>query len=156
QVLRKFSLGMLLIVMFAATAVSRPMSGISVSIGPANAAVTVGADRQFTASVSGTMTTSAVTWAVNGIAGGNSTLGTGESTRHYNAPAVPPSGYMVTVSATSVEDPTVTGSVTVYVIWYKPVMTGLNPSSIPLGAFTLSVTGSNFVNGAQVLWNGTA
>src|SRR5205823_5081491 len=43
----------------------------------------------------------------------------------------------------------------IYVIWYKPNMTGLNPMSIPLGAFTHSVTGSNFVNGAQVLWNGS-
>src|SRR5439155_22907227 len=52
-------------------------------------------------------------------------------------------------------DPTVNASTSIYVIWYKPNMTGLNPMSIPLGAFTLSVTGSNFVNGAQVLWNGS-
>jgi len=155
-VLRKISLGLLLMLVLAAVSLSRPMSGITVSISPTNKAITVGGDQTFTATVSGSMTTTAVTWAVNGIAGGNSTLGTVDSTGHYKAPSTPPAGYTVTVSATSVEDPTVSASTTVYVIWYKPVMTGLNPSSIPLGAFSLSVTGSSFVPGAQVLWNGSA
>src|SRR5216684_465017 len=145
---------MLLIIGLAAVSLSRPMSGITVSISPTRVAVVVGADQMFTATVSGTMNTSAVTWAINNIAGGNSTLGTVDSTGHFKAPATPPPGYIVTLSATSVEDPTVTASTNIYVLWYKPIMTGLNPSSIPLGAFTLSVTGSNFVNGAQVLWNG--
>ena len=159
--LRKLSLGLLLMTGLAAGLLSKPvtaapsMMGITVSISPTGAAAVVGLDRQFTSTVNGTMNTSAVTWAINGVAGGNSTLGTVDSTGHYKAPAVPPPGYIVTLSATSVEDPTVSASTTIYVIWYKPVMAAVNPWSIPLGAFTLSITGSNFVNGAQVLWNGS-
>ena len=159
--LRKLSLGLLLMTGLAAGLLSKPvtaapsMMGITVSISPTGAAVVVGLDRQFTSTVNGTMNTSAVTWAINGVAGGNSTLGTVDSTGHYKAPAVPPPGSIVTLSATSVEDPTVSASTTIYVIWYKPVMAAVNPWSIPLGAFTLSITGSNFVNGAQVLWNGS-
>ncbi|MDX2178050.1 MAG: IPT/TIG domain-containing protein [Bryobacteraceae bacterium] len=39
-----------------------------------------------------------------------------------------------------------------------PILTGLNPASVVAGsgAFTLTVTGSNFVNGAAVIWNGTS
>ena len=151
--LRKLSLGLLLMTGLAAGLLSKPvtaapsMMGITVSISPTGAAVVVGLDRQFTSTVNGTMNTSAVTWAINGVAGGNSTLGTVDSTGHYKAPAVPPPGYIVTLSATSVEDPTVSASTTIYVIWYKPVMAAVNPWSIPLGAFTLSITGSNFVSG---------
>jgi hypothetical protein len=37
-----------------------------------------------------------------------------------------------------------------------PVLTGISPSSTNLGNFTLTVTGSSFVSGAQVLLGGTA
>jgi hypothetical protein len=36
-----------------------------------------------------------------------------------------------------------------------PVLTGINPSSVGTGNFTLAVTGSKFVNGAQVLFGTT-
>src|SRR5437763_580311 len=60
QVLRKISLGLLLMIGLAVVSVSRPMSGITVSISPTGAAVVVGLDRTFTATVSGSMNTSAV------------------------------------------------------------------------------------------------
>src|SRR5207302_955614 len=97
---------------------------------------------------------SAVTWAVNGMVGGNSTLGTIGATGNFKAPPVPPPGYMVTVSATSVEDASKSASAKVYVIYAKPTIASINPWSVPLGAFTITVAGSNYVNGAQVLMNG--
>jgi hypothetical protein len=130
---RQISLGLLLMIGLAVVSLSSPLSpitGITVSISPTNAAVVVGMDRTFTATVTGSMMTNAVTWAINGVAGGNSTLGPVDSTGHFLAPATPPPGYMVTLSATSVEDPTVKATTTIYVLWYKPQMTGMNPMSL--------------------------
>ena len=44
---------------------------------------------QFTATVTGT-TNTAVTWSVNGVAGGNSTVGTISTSGAYTAPATAP------------------------------------------------------------------
>src|SRR5207245_9691464 len=49
-----------------------------------------------------------VNWSVNGIAGGNSTVGTvsisGPGTAAYQAPATVPTPFTVTIAATSVAD----------------------------------------------------
>ena len=55
----------------------------------------------------------AVTWKVNGITGGNSSVGTINSSGRYTAPKNVPSPNPVTVSATSVEDPTKSGTASV-------------------------------------------
>src|ERR1700741_794179 len=58
----------------AASAVVSLTDGIVVAISPTSATVSTGAGQSFTASVTGTGAPStAVTWSVNGIAGGNST-----------------------------------------------------------------------------------
>jgi hypothetical protein len=54
-----------------------------------------------------------VTWKVNGIAGGNSTVGTISSTGLYRAPNSVPSPSTVTVSATSVAEPSAVGTASV-------------------------------------------
>ena len=82
---------------------------IVVSLLPPSATVSTGAAQVFTASVTGTGSPStAVTWSVNGIAGGNATLGTiasnGSASAVYTAPAAPPTPATVTVTATSVAD----------------------------------------------------
>ncbi len=39
----------------------------------------------------------------------------------------------------------------------KPTITAFSPPSTPVGTgFTLNITGTNFINGAQIYWNGTA
>ncbi len=58
----------------------------------------------------GYTTDTAVTWAVNGIAGGNATVGTISSSGAYTAPASVPNPATVTVTATSVADATVVAS----------------------------------------------
>ena len=72
---------------------------VTVTISPTSVSIPVGGDRQFTATVSGS-SNRAVTWAVNGVAGGNPTVGTISATGLYHAPAAPPVGYAVTVRAT--------------------------------------------------------
>ena len=84
---------------------------VVVTIAPSSASVTVGKQQQFTATVTGTSNT-AVTWQVNGVAGGNATTGTVSSTGLYTAPSSVPSG-QVTVTAVSQADATKTASASV-------------------------------------------
>jgi hypothetical protein len=94
---------------------------IVVSVLPPSATLSTSAAQVFTATVTGTGSPStAVTWSVNGIAGGNSTLGTivanGSATAVYTAPAAPPSPATVTVTATSVADISKSGNASVTVL----------------------------------------
>ena len=82
---------------------------IVVSLLPTSATVSTGAAQVFTVTVTGTGSPStAVTWSVNGVPGGNATFGTivsnGPASAVYTAPAAPPTPTIVTVTATSVAD----------------------------------------------------
>jgi hypothetical protein len=87
---------------------------VTLSISPTSATVRVRQNRQFTATIQGTTNTSA-TWKVNGVTGGNSTVGTISQTGLYRAPSSVPSPSTVTVSATSAADPTQTATASVTV-----------------------------------------
>ncbi|MBL9204184.1 MAG: DUF1800 domain-containing protein, partial [Opitutaceae bacterium] len=87
--------------------ITAPVS-ISVTVSPAAATVLTGGARTFTATVSGT-SQSAVTWQVNGVAGGNATVGTVSASGVYTAPASLPSPATVTLQAASVAQPTSVG-----------------------------------------------
>src|SRR2546430_12626961 len=91
-----------------------PPAPIDVSVTPAAASVQTGGTQTFTATVTNT-TNKAVTWQVNGITGGNTSVGTISTTGVYTAPATVPSPAMVTVTAVSVADPTRSGSARVTV-----------------------------------------
>jgi len=82
---------------------------VDITISPTAATVPIKQSRQFTATVTGTPSTS-VTWKVNGIAGGNNTVGRVSSSGVYTAPRRVPSPATVTVSATSVADATKSAS----------------------------------------------
>ena len=93
-----------------ASAIVTLTDGIVVGISPASASVSTGAGQAFTASITGAgSSSSAVKWSVNGIPGGDSTLGTitsnGATSALYMAPAVPPSPPTVSIIVTSVADP---------------------------------------------------
>jgi hypothetical protein len=77
---------------------------ISVAITPNPATVAVGGAQQFTATVSGA-TNNSVIWSVNGLPGGDATVGTITSTGLYTGPAVIPASNPVSAMATSAEDP---------------------------------------------------
>ncbi len=79
-----------------------PGNNISVTVSPSTATVTIGQTTTFTAQVQNT-TNPSVTWAVNGVAGGNSTVGTISAAGLYTAPGRVPSG-AVTITATSAAD----------------------------------------------------
>jgi uncharacterized protein (DUF1800 family) len=133
---------------FAAT-----QAGVTVTVDPTSVTIPVGGVKQITAKVTGSANTT-VSWTVSGIAGGNSTVGTIDSTGLYSAPANPPKGYSITVKAVSNADPSAAAKCKVTVSNQVPYVTGVAPNPLPPGPFTLTVTGGRFVNGAQVLWNG--
>ena len=135
------------------TSLAATQSGITVSVDPMSVTLPVGSAKQLTAKVTGTANT-AVTWTVSGITGGNSVVGTISNTGLYTAPASPPKGYSVTVKAMSAADPSAAATCKVTVRYQTPTITSVNPNPVAPGAFSLTVTGSRFVNGAQVLWNG--
>jgi serine protease len=82
---------------------------ISVAANPSTASVEVSNIRAFEAVVTNAQDTS-VTWQVNGVTGGASTVGTISALGVYTAPASVPSPATVTVTAVSVQDPTRSGS----------------------------------------------
>src|SRR5512147_1128104 len=102
-------------------ALSAQVAPVVVTVSPTLVTLPLGNLQLFSATVSGTGNT-AVTWSVNGIAGGNATVGTINGSGLYTAPPFP---IRATVTATSVADSTKSASATVNV-------TSPNPA-IPLG-----------------------
>jgi hypothetical protein len=99
---------------------------VSISITPTTASVEVGDTQQFTSTVSNSPN-SAVTWQVNGITGGNTTVGTVSTMGLYTAPAVVPSPATVTVAAVAQADSTKSASATVTVT--PTIIVTVSPSS---------------------------
>jgi uncharacterized protein (DUF1800 family) len=130
-------------------------SGISVAVSPANATLRAGMQQQFSAAVTGSPNQS-VTWAVNNQTGGSAAVGFINSQGDYTAPASLPNTNTITISATSAADTTKNGTSTVTLQNPLPVLTGVSPSSIGLGAFILTVTGTGFVNTSKVNFGGQA
>ncbi len=95
---------------FAAPAVT----GVTVTPGP-TASVTIGTSQQFAASVTGnSVSNSAVTWMLAGPQGSRLDPGTLSATGLYTTPyPAPPT---VTITATSIEDPTISGSATISLV----------------------------------------
>ncbi|MGH9394938.1 MAG: hypothetical protein ACRD1E_12260, partial [Terriglobales bacterium] len=103
---------------------------ILVSIDPASATISLGASQPFKATVTGTSNTS-VTWSVNGVAGGNTTLGTINPAGTYTAPTTLPAPASETITATSAADATIsaTASITLQV---PPADFTLSPANTTL------------------------
>ena len=96
-----------------------------------------------------------VNFYVNGILGGNSEVGTISSTGLYTAPAVVPTPYTVQITSSITEYPDAApGSVSVQVWNPIPVLSTVNPGGFSEGTTTVTISGSQFVYGAQVTWNG--
>ena len=98
-----------------------------------------------------------VTFSVNGIPGGNATVGTITSAGLYTAPAVVPNPYTVQITSSISKYPGATpGSVSVQIWNPIPVLGGVTPNGFSEGITTVTVNGSQFVYGAQISWNGAA
>jgi uncharacterized protein (DUF1800 family) len=115
----------------------------------------LGSPVQLTASVTNT-TNMAVTWQVNGVAGGGSATGTISATGLYTPPATIPSPNTVAITAVTLATPAATGSMTESILNPLPVVTsgsatpGLSPTS-----FNLDLIGTGFVASSQVQVGGS-
>jgi hypothetical protein len=130
---------------------------VTVTIDPKSpVTVVVNGSRQFTATVTGS-TNTAVTWSLTPPSGVSaSTIGTITTAGKYTAPSSPLAGSAaVTVTVSSVADPTARASNAITVSFAAPSLSSVMPASISPGPFSLTVNGSGFVNGAKVLLNGT-
>ncbi|HEV2492118.1 MAG TPA: hypothetical protein VG204_03505 [Terriglobia bacterium] len=132
---------------------SPPPPTVSVTISPKTATIAPSATQQFTATVTGA-TNTAVTWQVNGTAGGSSSAGTISSSGLYTAPSAVPSGNSVTVAAVSQADTTKSDSAKVTIS--PPSLTSLSPDVAMAGSggLTLTVNGAAFTSSSQVVFNG--
>ena len=102
----------------------------------------------------------AVTLQVNGIAGGNAVVGTAVSNADgsitYTAPPVVPTpSNIVQLTITSVDNPAVAISQNISVMNPIPILTSATPMAFDPGPATIVLTGQQFINGAQVLVNGS-
>jgi len=73
----------------------------------------------------------------------------------YTPPATLPNPNTVTVTATTTASPATSGSVTLTILNPYPTLASVNPTNIPVGSFAITVNGSGFVPGAQVISGGT-
>jgi uncharacterized protein (DUF1800 family) len=126
-----------------------------VKLSPSVVTLRGGSSQAFIAAAAGTPAPSFV-WAVNGVSGGNATTGTISATGQYTAPEFPPSPNSVSITATESSDPTKSASAKLTLQNPTPQVTGVSPASIPVGAFTVTVTGAHFAPGAVVDFNGAA
>ncbi|MGO8734065.1 MAG: beta strand repeat-containing protein [Terriglobia bacterium] len=111
----------------------------SLTVAPSTAQLPVNGQQQFTAKVTGTSKT-AVNWSVNGVAGGNATVGTISAAGLYTAPATAPATVpaAATVTATSQASSKVNGSASVKIGAFNEKLvysfTGLTDGAAPSAA----------------------
>jgi arylsulfate sulfotransferase len=101
-----------------------PPVSITVTVSPSIAAMNTGQSTQFMAVVTGD--NSGVSWAVNGVAGGNSTLGIIDQTGNFTAPSATQSS-KAAITATSKRDTSSSASATALIVAPATVAATANP-----------------------------
>lgn len=131
---------------------------IAISVAPPAANVPAGGAQVFTATMTASGDpSSGFSWSVNGIAGGNATVGTvvntSATTALFTAPSAPPSPATVTVTATSAADSTKSGSAAATITCAATNSISPSHASVGLGAsqtFTVSLC---VPAGSAVAWD---
>jgi len=95
-----------------------------------------------------------VTWQVNAVSGGNSSVGTINSSGLYTPPAAIPTNNNVTVTAVSQASPSVSGSAPLSILNPVPSISGATASPVSGTTYALEVDGTGFVSGAQIAAGG--
>ena len=119
-------------------------SQVGITVSPNSAQLGVGAQQQFTATVTGT-SNQAVVWSVNGYSCAGSACGTITSGGRYTAPSVLPNPAIIFVTATSQADPTKSNTATVTMV--TAIAVSISPTSAQVDVngyqqFTAKVTGT--------------
>lgn len=106
-----------------------PPQSVTVTVSSSSSSVLLGNTQQFTATVTGISNT-AVTWSVNGVSGGNSTVGTISSAGFYTAPQDLPNPSNVTIRATSQANSSASGNAILTITSDITVSVATNPSAM--------------------------
>lgn len=133
-------------------AVTRPSPTQNITVYSAGD-VPVGQTRQLTAYVP--LSPNTVTWSVNGIAGGDATVGTVSATGLYTAPLTPPEK-PVSVAATSTAYADKSNAVAINVTQLPVQLWSVSPASGAAGAFKFSLNGANFNANSVISMEGAA
>jgi hypothetical protein len=131
---------------------------IAISVSPPTATVPTGGAQVFTAMVTDDVGPAvSLMWSVNGIAGGNSTLGTivasSATTAIYTAPAAPPAPPTVTITAASTADSSKFGSATATVTCTASNAVSPPSASVPLAQTKLFTASFCLAAGATITWD---
>lgn len=123
-----------------------PPPSVTISLSPATVTVGAGGTAQFTATVANT-TNTAVNWSVDGVAGGNATVGMISASGLYTAPGTAGSH---TITGVSAADTTKTASASASVVTIS-----VSPQAATIGAsktqqFTAAVSG---ITGETISWS---
>jgi hypothetical protein len=116
---------------------------VGLTVSPSSASLFTSTQQLFKAPVTGSANT-AVTWSVNGVAGGNSLTGTIDSTGLYTAPSLVPNPSTLTVTATSQANPASAASASVTIKPQTP--TGTYPIKVTLTSASISRTSTISLN----------
>jgi hypothetical protein len=131
---------------------------IAVMVAPNTVSVPTGGEQVFTASISATGNPAGgFAWSVDGIAGGNSTVGTiattSATTAIYTAPSAPPSPATVTVTATSAADSSKSGNASVTITCAATKSISPPATSIGLGQMQSFTASFCLPAGATISWD---
>ena len=138
----------------SATVTIQPLPPV-VTVTPSIVSVPGNTTQQFSAHVTNT-TNTAVTWEVNNVPGGNSTVGVITASGLYTAPSAIPNPATVTVAAVSVADTNSVGSAAVTIT--TPEVVTVNPPSATVQLYaTQQFTGNSSIPNDTLTWqvNGT-
>jgi uncharacterized protein (DUF1800 family) len=111
----------------------------------------LGSTVQLSATVTNASNT-AVTWQVNGVAGGSSATGTISATGLYTPPATIPSPNTLTITAVTQATPVASASVTESILNPIPVVSSAQATEAVIGgtSYSLDVMGTGFISASQL------
>ena len=126
-----------------------------VQVTPSSSTALIGQTQQFSAVVNNAPST-AVTWAVNGVTGGDSAIGTISASGLYQTPDLVPSAPSVTITATSQVDASLSGAAQVTLIYPQPNVTSVNPPSVQAasGDTPIAIAGAGFTKATTLTLGG--
>ena len=122
----------------------------TVTVTPGYTNLGVSSTLQYTAVVKG-LTNTTIKWEINGVVGGNATLGAITTSGLYTSPATIPAASILVEAVAA--DGTI-GCQYVNLEPAGPVITAINPNPLVTGNPTLTITGTGFKPGATVNFNG--
>jgi hypothetical protein len=142
----------------SASAIVSLTDEIVVMVAPTAVSIPTASEQIFTVSISGTGgATAGVTWSVNGIAGGNSIVGTivttSAATALYTAPTAPPSPATVTLTATSAVDSSKVGKASVTITCSATNSISPLSASVSLGQPQVFTASFCLAAGAAISWD---